>query len=273
MTPSGRAWTIAVLSLSALAGSAMAAPPPAGPKCEVDRAKSAFNAAMDRYSRRRWKEATPGLEEATVVCPVPDRPWPPYRPNPFLEFPYLPFYFLGKCQYNLENLPDALRSFYLASCVGEPARDPESTEDLQPLAQSVRMKIRKPQRPLSNPFFMDGFAASNQNDWHEAAAKMWAALQVWEEDGTMTPDSAGRWRKPYLPRFRLAAALFQLGCYREACDQLGRSKLNQVRPPGSQDEVKELEALKTQCAQKLNAAYPDPAICGQWRCLLKAERP
>ena len=272
MTAYGRAWNFALLLLSALVETAAAAPPPAGPRCEEERARSAFSSAMDRYSRKRWREATPGLEEATAVCPVPAGPWS-YSPNPFLEFPYLPFYFLGKCHYNLENLPDALRSFYLASCVGEPARDPESTEELQPLTQNVRTKIRKQQRPLSNPYFMDGFAASQQSDWNKTAAKMWAALQVWEEDGTMTPDSAGRWRKPYLPRYRLAAALFRLGCYREACDQLGRSKLNQIRPPGSQDEVKELETLKAQCVQKQGEAYPDPAICGEWRCLLKAERP
>lgn len=273
MMPRGRAGCLTAIFLLALAGSAAAAPPPAGPRCEAESAKKAFNSAMERYSRKKWKEAAPGLEEAAAVCPVPDRPWPPYRLNLFYEYHYLPFYFLGKCHYNLENLPDALRSFYLASCVGEPARDPESTDDLQPLTQGVRTKIRKPQRPLSNPYFMEGFAASQQNDWNKTAAKMWAALQVWEEDGTMTPDSAGRWRKPYLPRYRLAAALFRLGCFREACDQFGRSKLNQIRPPWSQDEVKEMEALKVQCGQKLSAASPDPAICGPWSCLLKAERP
>jgi tetratricopeptide (TPR) repeat protein len=256
--------------LPALAGTAAAAPPLAGPRCEEERAKKAFSSAMDRYMRRGWKEATPWLEEAAAVCPVLD--WK-YRPKIFLEFPYLPFYYLGNCQYNLENLPDALRSFYLASCFGEPAREPESTEDLQTLTQGVRTKLRKQKRPPSNPYFMDGFAASHQNDWQETAAKMWAALQVWEEDGTITHDSAGRWPTPYLPRYRLAAALFRLGCYREACDQLDRSKLNQIRPPGSEEEAKEMKALKVQCVQKLSAAYPDPAICGQWRCFLKAERP
>lgn len=225
---------------------------------------------MERYSRRRWKEAAPSLEEAAEACPSLE--WS-YKPNPFLEFPYLPYYFLGKCHYNLQSLPDALRSFYLSSCTGEPGRDEESTEDLSSLAESCRLRIRKREKPQPHADFIDGFTALRQKDWEEVAENMWDALQAWEEDGTMTSDSAGRFRAPYLPRYRLAEALFQLGCFQEACTQLSQSKLMQLRPAGSKDEMKGMEALKPQCEAKLRDRYQDKEICQQWRCWLRQGKP
>jgi len=264
-----RMWGLVAIFLLALSGDAAAGPPAAGPRCEEERAKEAFSSAMERYSRKRWKEAAPDLGEAAAACPVLD--WS-YKPNPFLEFPYLPFYFLGKCNYNLEKLPDALRNFYLSSCTGEPARNKESTKDLSSLTESCRLRARSKQRPSAHPYFAEGYAASQQKEWEEAADRMWDALQVWEEDGKTT-SSSGRWTAPYLPRFRLADALFQLGCYQEACDQLDRSRLEQIRPQGSEQELKRMAELKLQCERKRREGSQGKEICRQWQCFLRQGGP
>lgn len=265
----GRTWGFAAITLLALCRDAEAAPL-AGPRCEREPAEAAYISALDHYDNDEWKEAVSDLDDAIRVCPIPDGPWSVTR-DLFREDAYVPFYYLGSCHLKLQHLPDALRSFYLASCFGEPARDKELTKDLGSLAEGCRIRIRKKQKPQLHPDFIDGFAASRQKDWEEAAENMWDALLAWEEDGTMTADSAGRFRAPYLPRFRLADALFQLGCYQQACSLLGQTKLEQTRPKGSDQELKRLAELTPQC--RSNPRDQNKPICRQWRCWLNQGSP
>ncbi|HYU30525.1 MAG TPA: hypothetical protein VEW48_00045 [Thermoanaerobaculia bacterium] len=258
---------LAAVILSLFSGDAAAAPP-AGPRCEQERAKADFTVAMEQYDEQRWAEAIRSLEQAAKVCPVPEPPWSIY-PNVFREISYLPYYFLGDCHLHLEHLPDALRNFYLSRCVGEPARSREETKKLASLTESCRLRIRSTQRPPTHPYFVDGYAASQQGKWAVTAEKMWDALQVWEEDGKTTT-SSGRFPAPYLPRFRLADALFQLGCYREACAQLDQTVLMRLPPQGrSKEERKRMDDLVPQCKRKRREGFPrDSDICQQWRCWL-----
>lgn len=260
-----------VLSLLLLSAGA-AAQPAAGKKCDKAGAERAFLTGMRQYDKH-CRDVIPRLEEAAALCPVPDRPWS-IRPNPFLEYSYLPYYFLGKCHYNLKDLPNALRLFHLSSCAAEPARDQEKTGDLGSLTAACRKGLKSQQRPQQHPYFSTGFTAAQRQDWKAAAEKMWDALQVWEEDGGTTY-SSGRWPAPYLPRFRLAEALLQLGCYPEACAQLEQSKLKQLEKGKKEFELerrrlKELEAL---CEQKRGARSAEEQVCRQWRCWLQAGGP
>jgi len=236
--------------------------------CDKERAAEAFLSGMRHYDQH-CSEVIPRLEEAAQFCPAPERAWP-IRPNPFLEYSYLPYYFLGKCHYHLKDLPNALRQFYLSSCVGEPQRDKDGTHDLDTLTGGCRRQLESKQPPQRHPYFSEGFSAAQQQDWKEAAEKMWDALQVWEEDGTTTV-SSGRWTAPYLPRFRLADALLQLGCYQEACAQLDQSKLKQLPKEKKELELerrrmKELESL---CEKKKRERPEEKAMCQQWRCWLQ----
>ena len=220
---------------------------------------------MKSYGKGDWDKAVPGLEEAAAVCPVPDRLWTVSPFSRFHYYSYLPFFYLGSCHFELKQLPDALRNFYLSSCVGEPARDPKQTEKLGSWTESCRLRISSKKRPAEHPYYGEWSAALQKPKWDEAAEKMWDALQVWEEDGKMM-SSAGRFPTPYLPRFRLADALFRLGCYQQACEQLDRSKLEQIDPKGREQERKRLAELKPQCQKK--PRDQDNPICQQWRCWL-----
>ena len=255
-----------VLSL-VLPGAAAAAP--ANPRCDKGRAEEAFLAGMRNYDQH-CREVIPRLNEAAAVCPVPDQPWF-IRPNPFLEYSYLPFYFLGKCHYNLKDLPNALRQFYLSSCANEPKRDKERTGDLDSLTTGCRKQLKSNQRP--NAYFSEGFAAAQQRDWGQAAEKMWNALQVFEEDGaTVLP--SGRWPAPYLPRFRLAEALLQLGCYQEACAQLDKSKVK-LAPDKKEFELerKRMGELQAICERMRREGLGEKAMCRQWGCWLERGGP
>jgi len=162
-----------------------------------------------------------------------------------------------------------LRHFYLSSCNGEPAREKEKTKDLGPRTDKCLLWMKK-QGPVT--FFSEGFAASKQEEWQETAEKMWDALQVREEDGKTT-NSYGRWPDPYLPRFRLADALFELGCPRQACEQLGRSQLKQLREKRVESERQQMEKLLPLCEPKRLASQEEKEICQQWRCWLPEGAP
>lgn len=250
------------LLLTVLAGKAAAAPP--GERCDKEKARTPYAAGMEQYGRRQWKAAIPEIEAAAGLCPASKGAW--YVTVQFLgQFPYLPFYYMGKCHYNLKDLPEALRHFYLSSCVGEPERDDDATEDLASLSRQCRRGLESKQPPQQHPYFPAGLAAAEQQDWEKAAEKMWDSLQVWEEDGRITLTS--RWPVPYLPRFRLAEALFQLGCYREGCEQLDRSLLKNLRTPEVAMERRRLEQLKPECERRKREAENES--CQRWKCWLQ----
>jgi tetratricopeptide (TPR) repeat protein len=244
------------------------AAPPDAKRCDKEGAERAFLAGMRQYDKL-CREVIPRLEEAAQLCPTPDQPWL-IHPNPFLEYSYLPFYFLGKCHYKLKDMPGALRQFYLSSCTGEPKRDKEKTSDLGPLTAGCRQELKS--RPSS--YFNEGFTAAQQRDWKEAAEKMWDALQVAEETGE-TKLPTGRWPVPYLPRLRLSEALLQLGCYQEACAQLGQSKLKQLGKDKKElaPELQRLQELESLCASKKSEPPQQKEMCQQWSCWLQSGGP
>lgn len=252
-----------------LPGKADAAPP--GERCDKENAETVYSSGMEQYGRRQYQKAIPEIEEAAALCPAPKSSWS--VTVQFLgEYPFLPFFFLGKCHLNLKDLPEALRHFYLSSCADEPVRNKEKAQELNSLTNECRQRLESKQRPQQHPYFSAGFAASQQKDWEAAAEKMWDALQVWEEDGRTTI-SSGRWPAPYLPRFRLAEALFELGCYREACDQLDQSLLKQLHGREVEADRQRLEKLRPACELKKRQPYQEKEICQQWRCWLQQGGP
>jgi hypothetical protein len=249
--------------LAGVARGATAAPPPE--HCEKVPAEKAFSAGMERYGRRLWDEAIPKIEDAAALCPAPKNPWD-VSIAIFGLYPFLPYYYLGKCHFNLKDLPAALRQFYLSSCAGEPARDNyKTTVDLSSLTQQCRRELASKQ-PQFHPYFPAGLDAAQQKNWEKAAEKMWDSLQVWEEDGRTTLPS-GRWPEPYLPRFRLAEALFQLGCHHEACEQLDQSLLKKLNTPEVAQDRRRLEKLKPECERRKNE--PENESCQRWQCWLQ----
>lgn len=257
---------LCLLALTALAGDAAADPPPA--RCDKQNAKAAYAAGIEKYGRREWDKAIPELKEAADLCPVapPQERW--IFPLGWMgEYSYLPFFYLGNCHYKKNDLPKALRQFYLSSCVDEAARDKEATRDLGSLTDKCRLQMKSQENPES--ILSRGLAASKQSHWQEAADRMWDALQVREEDGN-TANLYGRWPDPYLPRFYLADVLFELGCPRQACEQLNRSQLKQLRSEPRVEKERKLMAKRlTLCEPKKLAGQKENEICQQWQCWLE----
>ena len=254
----------------ALSRDAAAAPP--GPLCQEAPAEEVFSTGMKDYSRSRYREAISALSNAVRLCPRPGKPWSVLVYG-FGEYPYLPFYFLGKSYYRIQDRPSALRNLYFSACFGEPSRDVDFQSDLHSLTHQCQHELAGSHRPDKHPDFGEGFAALNQKRWQEAAEKMWNALQVWEEDGSTT-HSAGRWPDPYLPRFYLATALSELGCDQQACMQLARSKTRELVARGNSwkygPEKKELKKLDSKCAASARSVQLD-SVCQQWQCLFEQE--
>jgi len=256
-------------SLLTSLANATAAEPPAGPSCKREPAKTAFTHAIDPYSHRQWKEAIPPLENAASLCPSPGGPWSiPSPTNPLVTMAYVPFFYLGNSYLGIQDFPTALRHFYLSTCVGESQRHGDKLGELSTKTQTSRAQVPTKDRMQSQPRFSDGFSAAQQQDWQRAADKMWEALLVWKEDGK-SMNSYGRWRDPYLPRFRLADALFHLGCYREAAEQLDRSLAKDSPAAEVKAEREAFARLRPECDRKIREGYPDKEICQRWRCLLQ----
>jgi tetratricopeptide (TPR) repeat protein len=264
---------VALLVLLAPAPPALAAPAAqAGQQCDRQRADEAFKAGIKEYARHRWGEAIPDLQTAAAVCPAPQPGWE-VTVGLFGSYQYLPFYFLGKCHYNLKDLPDALRHFYLSRCVDEPSRGTEREKgDLGSLPETCRRQIQSRQRPPSHPQFVEGRLAAGRSNFQAAADEMWEALLVWEDDASLTTSSGGRFPTSYVPRFHLGEALFELGCFREACQQFERTKLNQLNGGAVASDRQRLEERKAECERRRRETYPDQEICRRWRCWLGQER-
>jgi hypothetical protein len=259
--------TVCSLALVLTARNSRAAAPPPGPLCQKAPAEEAFSTGMNDYSRSRYREAIPDLSDAARLCPKPGGPWS-VPVHGFGEYPFLPFYFLGKSYYRVHDRPSALRNLYLSACFGESSRDDHFRDDLGSLTRQCRDELSSRRRPDQHPDFGEGFAALDQKRWEQAAERMWNALQVWDEDGRTT-FSSGRWPDPYLPRYQLAEALFKLGCEREACEQLDRSLLGSMTGKQVEKELRRLAELTPLCTRKSKEPYGNSPICERWRCWLQ----
>jgi hypothetical protein len=237
-------------------------------RCDKEKAKKPFSSGMWEYAYQNCKGAIPFLEDAVNFCPA-SGPWiiQVDKIGPFYKFPYAPFYYLGECSYKLKDLPAALRNFYLASCFGENERYEDRTKDLASRTETCRKQVGGKDRSQSHPHFKAGLSARNEKKWEQEAEKMWDALHVWKEDGGPT-NTYGRWHDPYLPQFRLAEALFELGCYHQAVAQMDSSLVGKMQGPAAEEERQRMAKLKPECEQKIHQGYPENEICQRWRCLL-----
>lgn len=256
-----------LLALMAIPGQA-AADPPKGEGCDKERAKDAFSQAIDPYGERQWEKAIPQLEKAADLCPSPGGPW--LIPSPtkaLVKYPYIPFFFLGKCYRGVQDFPTALRNFYLSGCVDEDGRHKENVSELPTFAKECRDRAVSKERPTSHPRFSEGFSARQEKKWEREAEKMWEALLIWNEDGKTTL-SYGRWPVPYLPRFHLADALFHLGCYKEAAGQLDQSLLKTMQTSEVRSEQEQMSKLRPECERKIQEGKQEREVCQRWQCLL-----
>jgi len=262
-----------VFSAAGLAGEAGATPPDV--RCD-EAAKEAFRSGIKQYARRQWEAAIPGLSRAADRCPM--APWI-IKVFDFGEYHYVPFYYLGKCNYGLNDRDSsfkALRNFYLSSCLTEPTRHDGPTKDLDDLTKECRTRLAD-QRQLQQhpPEFNEGLKAFDR-DWGKAAENMWDALQIESDDGQMK--LSARWPDPYLPGLRLAKALAKLGCIREACRQYDRFQFKDlILKNGPKDKYKDerqvLEMLGSECAGPNRELTPNNETCQRWRCWLGEGRP
>jgi hypothetical protein len=268
MKPSTATRAISLLALSFCV--AAASYPQAHKPCNEEDAKKEFISALDEMSDDNWQAAIGHLEKAADLCPVPPG-LIEVRSFLFVKSPYIPYYYLGTCHKNLEELPDALRQFYLSSCVGEPARGGSQIKDLGSLTETCLNSIRSPQRPKKHIAFIEGHFAAQQQRWGKSAEKMWDSMHVWPEDGRTTYAS-GRWPEAYLPRFQLAKALNKLGCKQQACDQLKQSILGELVANNDQRvtiESKEMLDLQAACADRSQPQQRDEMTCQRWACWLR----
>jgi len=261
-----RSWMLPALALLILAHPGSADSPAAG-RCDKKKAEKPFSSGMSNYWFSRYQGAILSFEKAVNFCPAPSGPWS-VQVGVFGDVPYTPFYYLGDSHYNLKDLPAALRNFSLASCVGEGKWYKNATKNLASRTEECRQKAAGKDRFQSLTYFRDGFTAKEKQKWEEEAEKMWEALHVWKDEGGTT-NSHGRWPDPYLPRFHLAEALYNLGCYREAADQMNRSLLGTLKGPEVEEERRQLSKLKPDCEQKIRQGYQDKEICQRWQCLLQ----
>ena len=122
------------------------------------------------------------------------------------------------------------------------------------------------QRSPGSSQFSEGFRAFKQEDWEEVADRMLAALADRPEDGELTR-VYGRWFEPFLPRYYLGAALYELGCYQLSLEQLDASLLSQETIKGAKKQLEELESLKLKSDRFLRQGITESrdADCERWR--------
>lgn len=254
-----------------LAGTASASPPHAD-ICNLEKAKDEFFVGAVSYYRFSWERAIPHLDKAANVCPVPQKPFSLKLYGGLLNYPYAPFYYLGKSHGNLDDAPEALRYFYLSGCFDKAEQGFKELDELPILtADSQKRTVRLKQQDKGPVPFGNGHSAAGRHDWRKAAEQMWGSMQIRPEDDT-TVVPAGRWPEQYVPRFHLATALFQLGCHRQACEQLKQTQLRIFalkHPEKYRDELKQMGWLENQCSTNQNGAHENDWICKQWVCLLQ----
>lgn len=221
----------------------------------------------DRRDLRRSKAL---LCETACCLPRPDsrRSYP--TGEELLTTPYIPYYYLGRAYEKLGEPCYALGNLNLSDCETETASFPKQRKQLDDSRGGLWWS-----RPPTPTAFIEGIHAVQAKrgppDWEKVAEKMSYALKVWDEDGEMPRSSSGRWGvdRPYLPRFFLARALFELKCYREAavllaCSPLARCQLK--------DSTSEKPAVLLKEAQKrARSQKVEPGACDRWRDLPEAD--
>lgn len=122
-------------------------------------------------------------------------------------------------------------------------------------------------RPAVVPEFQRGYKAFEDSQWEEAADFMWQAAKKWPEDGE-NAKTYGRWFEPYLPRYYLGRALYELGCYAAALGHFDQSLL--YRQPGTlkgaKSYVDNLRSYRQKCEDYIELGIEEDATvnCSQW---------
>lgn len=123
-------------------------------------------------------------------------------------------------------------------------------------------------RPATHPKFTDGFRAFENKKWEQAVEIMWEADKIWPEDGELFRIS-GKAYEPYLPRYYMGIALYELGCYKDAADRLDSSILNQdLVIKGTKKERAKLRLFRQKCEAYLEIGIEvdnDATDCTSWR--------
>lgn len=235
-------------------------------RCEEERAKEEFLSGIGQWAQSNWEAAEEHLRKAADLCPVPVRPFS-VEVGLFYTYQYMPFYYLGESYFQMDDFPNALRNLYLSSWRREGRDKKEKPKELASHVDSCRRWFDRAGIGERNSYFSDGHKLRNDKDWGGSAERMWDALQVEKETGE-TINASGRWPDPYLPRFWLAKALAELGCYQDACRQLKRSLVNQLSTKAVEDERKKMEDLQRECKSR-GDELPTSEPCRRWRCWLQ----
>lgn len=125
-------------------------------------------------------------------------------------------------------------------------------------------------RPAKHPEFGEGLKAFKQEAWETVADRMLKAVQAWGEDGELTR-VYGRSFEPYVPRYYLGAALYELGCYELSQRQLEESILSREEIKGAKTQLDELESLKLKSDSfvRQGVSQDEGAQCGDWRARIE----
>lgn len=250
-----------VLALLLGSAGAAVAEPPEDPCCgSAEEVYESFQDGVRAVLARRDLEEARGLLCRAACClPEPDAGRPLAIRGP-VRVQYLPHFYLGLCHHRLGDHCQALGSFNLSECKGEVRSHSARWAELRELRAASRRS-----RPPTAEAFGQGLAAYEAKRWREAAERMAEALESWDEDGEPAR-LYGRWRTdlPYLPRYFLARALFELGCLSESLRLLGCSSLSfcQLADDAREDPAEVLEELQ----RRIATAGPDPPeLCDRWR--------
>lgn len=129
-------------------------------------------------------------------------------------------------------------------------------------------------RPGKHQDFGVGFRAVKQEDWETVADRMLKALVAWAEDGELTR-VYGRWFEPYVPRYYLGMALYELGCYEQSLQQLNESVLSKGEIKGAKKQVEELESLKLKSDRFVRQGIKERenAECADWTARIDQLKP
>lgn len=123
------------------------------------------------------------------------------------------------------------------------------------------------ERPKRHPEFVEGYIAYKRDeDWTQAARKMYEAQQNWPEDGKNTR-GYGRWPVAYLPLAFLGASLYRMDCKKTALEQFEKSQLSQDSIKGFEKEREFFEELREMDWNQ----YEESPRCVEWQEPLESD--
>lgn len=242
---------------------------PAGDACcrSEKEAYGLFVEGVRLGAARRDLEASADLLCRAACCLPEPRPDQPFTIRGAGTVKYLPYFYLGLSLNRLGDECRALASFNLAACTGEvDSLSAKLQQDLRRNLASARKA-----RPRTAVAFGEGLEAYLDRRWGEAAEGMSQAMAAWDEDGEPAR-SYGRWQaeRPYIPRYFLARALFELGCLEQSvgllrCSPLGRCEIVEYEEENPQLLIEEGER------RLRSPGYREPGLCARWRTLGEAQ--